>query len=311
VPEAAAIGLVPGESVRVHLRDKRRVSGTLLEVGPGALVLDVEAAAPLTLLPEDVTRLRVKRRGVLAGAVLGGGAGAMGLGLSGLIICAVSSTEVDTNVPLCTAPFVLAGTLIGAGAGALLGLSLPVWRTVYARPKGTSEALVAREESVGALWRGLSHPGPVGELGVQLGYARELNAEDASGGLGARLHLLARLGSAFAMGPELAWYPIPSRGVRLPDGGTRSAGRQLLQLGGLVRVGVDLGAVRPSALLGLAAVSSRNLGFLAYSVGAEVEARPVRRLPPLAVELRYHDTLQALGPDPRFLTLGVGTRVQW
>jgi hypothetical protein len=299
-PDAPAVELVPGQAVRVQLRDGRRVSGTLLEVGPDALVLDTEAEAPLTLLPQEVKRLSVKRRGVLAGAVAGGGAGAVSLGLSGFIICAVSATEVDTNVPLCTAPFVLAGTLIGAGVGALLGLTVPLWRTVSEeRPDGTSPALVAREESVGALWRALAHPGPVGEFGVQVGYARELNAEDATGGLGARLHLLARLGSSLAVGPELAWYPIPS------------VGRQFLQLGGLVRAGVDLGPVRPSALLGLAASSSRNLGFLAYSVGAEVEARPVRQLPPLALEVRYHDNLQRLGADPRFLTLGLGTRLRW
>jgi hypothetical protein len=146
--------------------------------------------------------------------------------------------------------------------------------------------------------------GPLGELSAQAGYARQLGLSAPGEGPYGRIHLLARLGSHLALGPEAALYRFSSR----PGGGNGE--RQLFQLGGLARAGVDLGAVRPAALLGLAWYNG-SLSFVAYSVGAEAELHFARGLPPLVLEARYHDNLQNLGQDPRYLSLGAGLRTTW
>lgn len=311
-PLTREVVLVPGEGVRVELGQEREVSGTLLEAGPEVLLLEADGA-PVSLPTSEVKRLSVKRRSALKGTLWGSLAGTLGVGGFGALLCsAIRDDGSSINVPLCTGGFALVGALLGAGTGTLLGLSVPRWDTVFERSApGPSPLLSPREESVDAVSRGFSHPGPVGELGVQLGFARELNVERPGGGPGGRVHLLTRLGPVLAFGPEVAWYPIPDGAVLAPAG-LVPVGRQLFQLGGLARAGVDVGPVRPAVLAGLAFNSSRSNGFVAYSLGAEVELRTGAGSPPIVLEGRYHDSLQSLGgPDPRFLTFGVGSRVAW
>jgi hypothetical protein len=148
------------------------------------------------------------------------------------------------------------------------------------------------------------------ELGLQAGYAWGTDDEAiVHGGVGARLHLLARLNPYLALGPEVALYAHAGSRVSIGAGEVaRFHNEALFQLGGVVRAGLDLGRVRPALVGGLAwyRAESSRLGF---SVGVELELRLVDWLP-LVVDARYHDDFEDR-PNNYFRTLGLGTRLSW
>ncbi|HEX8704813.1 MAG TPA: hypothetical protein VF815_38630 [Myxococcaceae bacterium] len=79
-----------------------------------------------------------------------------------------------------------------------------------------------------------------------------------------------------------------------------------------MRGGTQVGPTRLGLLLGLGIHANRNSHF-GGTVGAEVEMRPFERLPPMALEARYHLNLDKhAGVDRQdFLSIGVGSRVRW
>jgi hypothetical protein len=148
------------------------------------------------------------------------------------------------------------------------------------------------------------------ELGLHAGYAWSTDAEKlVHQGPGARVTLLAQLGSYFALGPEVALYAHAGSHVDFNSSELGQLQNQaLLQLGGMVRAGVDLGRVRPSLVGGLAWYGAEN-SRVGFSVGVEVELRLLDWLP-LVLDARYHDDFEDR-PDKYFRTLGLGTRLSW
>jgi hypothetical protein len=308
---AAPRVLLRGRDVQIQTGRGQRHSGALVSLEPGALSLQVEPERVVTLLLEDVRQLSVKRRSVVEGTLLGTGAGGLTGGLFVLYLC-THVIDGKSSLPLCAGGGALIGGAIGAGVGAVLGLAVPRWSTVYERDGQHPLSLQLEEpEARSALARWLFHPGPVGELGVQLGYARDMGSGNPTDGFGGRLHVLARLGPYLALGPEVAWYG----GVGTEDfvdatGQVFRTHRNLFQLGGLVRAGLEVGPTRTSALVGLAFYENRQ-GYAGLSLGGEVEVRPWERPPPVVFDVRYHLNIDELQDDPDRLTFGLGTRLQW
>lgn len=148
------------------------------------------------------------------------------------------------------------------------------------------------------------------ELGLQAGYAWGTDNEAiVHGGVGARLHLLARLGPNLALGPEVALYAHAGSRFQIGAGEVATFHNEaLFQLGGVVRAGLDLGRVRPALVGGLAWYRAEN-SRIGFSVGVEVELHLVDWLP-LVADARYHDNFED-GPNNYFRTLGLGTRLSW
>ena len=148
------------------------------------------------------------------------------------------------------------------------------------------------------------------ELGLQAGYAWGRDNESIiHGGLGVRLHLLARLNPYIAVGPELALYAHAGSRLHIGMGEVPSLYNEaLFQLGGVVRAGLELGRVRPALVGGIAyyAAESSRMGF---SAGVEVELRLMDWLF-LVADARHHDDL-GVESAPYFRTLGLGTRLFW
>jgi hypothetical protein len=159
----------------------------------------------------------------------------------------------------------------------------------------------------------LTEVAPQRELGLQLGYAWERDYEGyIHGGLGARLQFLQRVYSVFSVGLEASLYA--NAGSRMDvtwDGRDHHYSLKrssLLRLGGVVRVGPELGMVRPAGLAGVAWYKGANSGFGVF-VGAEVDVRVQERLS-LVADVRVTDFWLS-GLPPIFGSLGVGARLLW
>lgn len=148
------------------------------------------------------------------------------------------------------------------------------------------------------------------ELGLQAGYAWGTDHEAiVHEGPGVRLHLLARLGPYFALGPEAALYARAGSQVIIGPGEVGTFHNEaLFQLGGVVRAGLPLGRVRPALVGGLGWYRAER-SLLGFSFGLEVELNLVDWLP-LVVDARYHLNLDGI-QNAKFRTLGLGTRLSW
>ena len=170
-----------------------------------------------------------------------------------------------------------------------------------------------KEADEGGVSHWFSGQGPVGEVGFQLGYGRDLGIGQPTQGWGGRLHLLALLGPYVAVGPEVAWYSnIGTETVVSPFGPPFRDEHHLFQLGGLLRGGVEIGPTRTAVLVGLGLHDNRT-GHVGVSLGGEVELDLGEHAPPLAVEVRYHFPFDRDESEPveKFLTFGLGTRLRW
>jgi hypothetical protein len=228
---------------------------------------------------------------------VGGLGGAIFLAL----ICSAASEGGDPSLLPCAAGGALIGAALGAGAGAVLGLAVPHWSTIYEKEKHGPLVLRLTEPEDDVLAHWFSGDGPIGEFGLQLGYARDMRTSEPTAGWGGRLHLLALLGPHVAVGPEVAWYGSIV---------TRTQEPPLFQLGGLLRLGTEFGPARASVLGGLGLLD-KGSGHAGASVGGEVEVLLGKHLP-LALDVRYHFDLERQSrSDPDSLTFGVGTRARW
>ncbi|NVJ22522.1 MULTISPECIES: outer membrane beta-barrel protein [Myxococcus] len=171
----------------------------------------------------------------------------------------------------------------------------------------------------GSAWAQEAPRPPDMELGVSVGAA--FSGKDVEGeshrGVGARLHLLKHLGRYFSVGPEAAIYAKAGSEMDVTfDGGQHSynlVNKPLFQVGGLARLGIDLGGFRPAALFGVS-YNHGSVVNLGYSVGAELEVRPVEWLP-LSADVRVHRNLynytRETDEQQQYVTLGVGWRMRW
>ncbi|MFY2558104.1 outer membrane beta-barrel protein [Corallococcus terminator] len=156
------------------------------------------------------------------------------------------------------------------------------------------------------------------ELGVGLGAA--VSGEDMEGerhsGVGVRLHLLKHLNRYFSVGPEAAIYAKAGSRMDVTFDGQHSyslVNKPLFQVGGLARLGIDLGGARPAVLLGVG-YNHGSVENLGYSLGGEVEVRPADWLR-LSLEGRIHRNLYnytyETDEGQQYITLGVGWRMLW
>jgi hypothetical protein len=312
-PPSAPIELVLGEEVRVET-PTRELSGAFRLLESGALSLQGESEQVESVLVAEVQRLSVRRRAVLPGLLIGGGTGAVVVAAYGVFVCAIlaESQAPLTSFAGCGLVGALIGTVFGGSVGALLGLALPRWPTLYEREEqgGRSPRLVSARSAPSTLERWLFHPGPLGELGLRLEYAGELGGSHPDWGPGFRLHLLTRLGPSLALGPEVALHARVGSETSSGPEGTFTREAPLFQLGGVVRAGAHFGIVRPALVLGLAWYAG-EFSHLGGSVGAEVELHALKGIP-LVLAARYHDNLQRLGgADPSYVSFGVGSRLVW
>jgi hypothetical protein len=310
-PAGPPILLSPGDKLLVHLPEGVRYSGTLLSLMPDELSLELRTRQVVRLRVTDVERLELAHRPWLKTGLAGGGIG----GLAGFLltgaVCGLASTEGPVDVASCAGSGALVGASIGAGVGVLVGLATSSWSTLYEKRKDGPLSL--RLEDPNVLSRFTFGEGRRGELGLQLGYARDVGIPQPTDGWGGRLHVLLLLGPYFAIGPELAVYKdVGDETVVQPIGPAFRNERNLVQFQGLVRGGVQVGLAR-FALLGALGVHSNRNSHFGGSFGAEVELRLWERLPPLTFETRYHLNLDKHGTVPRqdFVTMGVGSRVRW
>ncbi len=300
----ASLELTRGAPLRVDTTDGKRSSGVLLGVSADTLSLQMGSEQPVTLRLIDVEHVESRKRspgqGALVGTVVGGLSGGLFLGL----LCAAFSDGADSPAA-CGLVGGLIGGAIGAASGALVGLLVPRWSTVY--EKEEQGALSLRMEEPG--W--LSAVGPIGELNLKLGYARDMGTARPTQGWGGRLQLLALIGPYLALGPELAWYPnVGSERTVLPGGQVFDENRSLTQFGGVARVGVEVGPTRTALLAGLGLNENRS-GSAGASVGGEVEVQLSESLPPLAFDVRYHFNIDDSSFNPNYLTFGAGSRFRW
>jgi hypothetical protein len=297
--------------VRVGTTGGQSHSGTLVHLLPGSLSLQTSSGQALNLLMEDVQRVESKKRSPGTGALVGLGVGALSGGIFLAHVCTVNEEE-DQNLTLpCAGGGALLGGALGAGAGALLGLMVPHWSTLY--EKRTQGPLPLPPETAGEepLEPSLSGQAPWGEVGVQLGGAQSLGS-DSSTGWGGRLHVMGLAGSHVALGSEAGWYGGMTSRLPSSGGPALQENHALFQLGVLLRLGAAFGPVKPSLLGGVAYVHTRS-GHIGASVGGELEVRFWKSLPPLAFEVRYHEILEGspFQSEPDFLTFGLGSRLRW
>jgi hypothetical protein len=307
-----SLELEQGERVRVGTTKGELQSGEVISLMPGTLSLQASPGQVLNFLPTDVQRLETRERSPGRGALIGGSSGVVLGGLSFAFLCLAFSEGDGGDAGGCALAGGAVVGALGAGFGALLGLALPHWSTVYDKSEHGELALSVKQPEEGGLTHAFSGKGLVGELGLQLGYGRVVDTAFPTEGVGSRLHLLAQLGPHFAIGPEVAWYSHLGSETTVEPFGVIHENHSLFQLGGLMRGGVEIGPTRTALLLGLGLHDNRTT-HLGGSVGGEVELDLGEGLPPLALDVRYHLPLTSTESSAveKFLTFGVGSRLRW
>lgn len=298
-----------GARLRVETQSGQSHSGKLVSLEPGALSLQADPQQAVSLLLADVQRLETRERAVVPGLVTGGVIGAVSGGLFLGMLCAFTGEGAD--VLPCLAGGGLLGGAAGIGAGAVIGLAVPRWSTRYEKEKHGQLVLRLTEPEDDVLAHWFSGADLMGELGLQLGYARDMGLAQPTDGWGGRAHLLVLIGPYVGLGPELAWYGGVGTVRRVSNSHTTVVRDALWQLGALLRVGSELGPVRASVLGGLD-FSDNRTGHAGTSVGGELEVLLGERLP-VALDVRYHFNIEReeAHPDPDYVTLGVGSRLRW
>lgn len=308
--EDRPVVLGQGERVTVHLPEGRLYSGEVLSLIPGELALQLRTRQVVRVLLTDVQKLEVQERTWLRGTLIGGAIGGAIGGLGAGMLCLLESTEGPVNVGECTGTGVLTVGAIGAGVGLVIGLANTAWSTVYDKEKDASLLLSVEHGSV--LQRWVSKVGHRGELGLSLGYARDVGPRP-TGGPGGRVHALLLLGPHLALGGELGLYnDVGDRDDIGSSGQVIHEDNHLDWLGGLARAGTQVGPTWTSFLVGVGLIENR-IGRAGGSVGVEVEMTPWKSGPPLVLELRYLTQFEGDSFDPRqnFLTFNLGSRVRF
>lgn len=310
-PTIKKLQLSKGDNLIVHMPDGLRYTGEVLSQRPGELTLKLRTRQEVRLRVSDVEKVEEEHRPWAKVTLAGGGIGALAATVLWGSVCLVASTGAEVDVAECTGAGALTGAAIGGGIGLIAGLASKSWSTLYDKKEGGVLSLEPEAPDVASrLASGVGHRG---EVGLQLGYARDVGISNPTHGWGGRIHVFPLMSSHFAIGPEFAVYAnVGDENRDIGQGQIIRQERYLVQFHGLVRGAIQAGPVRPALLLGLGVTANRNSNF-GGTVGAEVELRPFESLPPLAIEARYHVNLDKNpGEAPQdFLSLGVGSRVRW
>lgn len=332
--EEAVSAVRPGEIVRVRLRGGEAWEGDFAGTRDGRIVL-TGGRDTLGLAAADVSALWVRERrtrtGARRGALLGGGVGLAISGFFAVIFSAMGGNDSTGDSTLDDAVgLVVAGTALGAGTGAALGGSLGAastgWRQVVPADRDIRAAVprvvsrVGGERSDVMAEPAVEAPPPArspdgvragtvptrrrfGALDGALSYGRLTGSEGSSGGVGARLALLAELrygGENGGMRRLVAFGPeVELQGVG--EGATTGLRDCTAQPGcsgfvadtvqepftaaavrGVVRLGPETDRVRAYALLGGGVHGWRTEGIYGANwythpagvAGAGVQVRP-------------------------------------
>jgi hypothetical protein len=310
-PTVTSLQVGKGDKLIVHMPDGMRYSGSVLSLRPGEVTLELRSKQVVSLLVSDVEKLEQEKRPWFKMTLIGGGIGGVVATTFWGLLCLIGASEGEVDVPECTGAGALVGASIGGAIGLVAGLATVRWSTLYDKTKDGDLSLQMEDSNVFS--RLSSGTGHRGELGLQLGYARDVGISAPTQGWGGRLHVLLLQGPYFAIGPEFAVYAnVGDENQDVGNGEIWRRERYLVQFQGLVRGGTQVGPTRLGLLAGVGVHANRNSHF-GGTVGAEVEMRPFERLPPMALEARYHLNLDKhAGVDRQdFLSIGVGSRVRW
>jgi len=156
--QTAVAHVVPGQFLRVRLKDGSRTGGPLIQATPVAFTLgpsvafgDEDSRLYLGTVDSMWVRVYSTRRGMVIGALVGAAAG-MGIGAGAASVC-----PIDGYAQPCTQGAVTsmaAGVLVGGLAGAFIGSGssdwqrlLPRYETGTAAPTGTEAVLTVPDDS--------------------------------------------------------------------------------------------------------------------------------------------------------------------
>lgn len=172
------------------------------------------------------------------------------------------------------------------------------------------------------LWTGSAvaqEPAPTPEsveLGIHPGLAVALRDSmgEAHVGPGVRVHLLKLMGPYFSLGAEGAVYANAGSSTTDNSSHLNSAvGGTLAQFGAVARLGANVRGVRPGLVAGVGLNAARDSTSLGFSMGMELEGRPVEWLP-LCFDVRAHVAVadeEDRYKKPIFVVLGLGWRHRW
>jgi hypothetical protein len=304
--KSSRLVLEPGKPVRI-MREDVRLEGLVLETNGRFLTLDTGAIESEQILLSNVAELSVRKRAVVPGTLIGAGAGFVGGALLGLYGCGIIEYSSTGD---CLAFAGLGGSaigLMGAGVGAVVGLLIPRWVSVYDRGRD-GQLILAERQAPEELMEDLQVEGEVlplrrhfAQLGLMASGVLMIKEPIDAIAPGARVQALLRLGTHVAVGPDVAFHYL-SRGL---DGFFLHD--PMFSLGVLMRATPRPSVLTPAALVGF---SIHTVGQpVTYSVGVGADwAAPEG--PPLTFELRWHQ-FNVPWKDGRQLTLGLGTRLFW
>jgi hypothetical protein len=126
----------PLRVVREKGAQQAKLEGRLLEWSARSITMEVSSIKPPEQVPvSEILELSVVKRSPGYGALVGTGAGILLGTFAGLSICGYFEGSVgsDDQCELNALTSALGGAVLGAGVGALLGLTIPRWESVYER----------------------------------------------------------------------------------------------------------------------------------------------------------------------------------
>lgn len=219
-----------------HLLSIDLAAGRTVEGYPHRVVADTllltteEGAAPLLRAPlAEIVKIRQRRSGAASGAGWGAVSGVVAGGalgaLFGIVVASIDDDDGAGPIVAFSLGGVAAGALLGSGIGAGIGAMTHGWRTVY--PLDESDDFASVDEG-----------SPRTRLCLEPGWNFGVSGVRDSAGLGARLGVLRRLGGRLEMGPFIEYHDISGVREVYPYYG----GVYLDQTSRLLAVGIDVRA---------------------------------------------------------------------
>jgi hypothetical protein len=289
MPVFSAATTITSVGVLVHLLAALPAWGAPLPVTRLARASLPDAAPPhLATSPLPEVRGRATTWGALVGTIVG-------LAAAVPLALAFCADAEEGNDDFCGGNFLLIGGFVGvlggaAGAvsGSLVGAGVPQHRPVGARLGFYERA-----------------SGEIGQLSLQLGTSTVLGARRSDvAAVAARASFLTKFGRWFALGPELAFYPLSRRHLHV-EGLVTEHNTQFL--GGVLRAGAPVGALYPY-FTGALGYYHHLFGNVGGSAGLGAEWRLAGALS-AGGEARVHTNLDALG-EP-FMNVTAGASWHW
>lgn len=351
--------LIAGQNIRVKTQSDIWLKGQHHAMNDKTLHLQTETGLmtiPTASILEIQTMTRQTKKGSLIGGASGAGIGGLlgaGIAALGFELCDTGACPDDKSsyVLSGTAIGLLLGTISGGTLGAIVGSTVPEWKTVY-RVKDSDVTSIASyptqttvtspdphakndrspienetestpQQQVAAATK--SETAPVGnvtnpafptkQIGTfytALGYAEDAERDFMSGSLGGRVGLLATVLPHVQLGPEVGYYRVGGDTYTYPDASYYKSQPYILQLFMNSRLSTgDFTGNFPYVSLGLG-YTNWEYEFFSYHAGLGYEIKIPEANLGLHIEGRWSQRLQKLaGPNPRFASIAVGITRSW